>query len=73
MSKCPICFQSCKAPTSDDYDDIDYDSYGDFTLKAGSSGNTCSGGKVCCEPKEEPKVIECQSMENHKCVPSNVS
>ena len=60
--------QSCKEPEVPEYGD-----YIDFSLKSGSSGNTCSGGKVCCEPKEEPKVVVCQSKENHMCVPSNVS
>ena len=83
-----IWFQSCKPlpetepefPNSEGDEDYNYENYGDFTLKSGASGNTCSGGKVCCEPKEEPKVEEpkveeivCTSMGNYQCLPSDVS
>ena len=63
--------QSCKPPPEPEYED--YGDYGDLGLKSGASSNTCSSGKVCCEPKVETRVVACQSMENHKCVPSNVS
>ena len=81
-------FQSCKPlpetepefPNSEGDEDYNYDNYGDFTLKSGASGNTCTGGKVCCELKEESKVEEpkveeivCTSMGNYQCLPSDVS